>query len=285
MAFWDIVQLNSDKLLAEGLHRLMISESRPGEEDLPDDAGNYVFLDGENALFAGEAGNLQRRISAQLDEGKSRFYKRYLQSSPDEVRPLSEMTLRYIPVVIGRKELEEYVIVNLGSGLNREPSANYWLSVRAGVHDFWDRIQKKAADLLNDGSSACLEAEPVRWRNRSVLSTAGVFIIRNRNDEIIRICEAANLAADLKVAESDSHTSDLRYAIGTDQLGFQAVLSSEGRRGFQPNEEEDISRYLHRCTIAQSTVGFGRLEIANALSRQIVGQKQSNRKKDAEVAA
>ena len=120
---WGFCQSNSDEILASGLKQLKsVAKCDPSIRP-PSVAGNYVISNNDTPLYIGEAGNLASRLKQQFRKTTSTFYKNYAkkQNQLDIAKNLQieDFDAQYIKTEIGRKELEEFCIVNFPTPLNK----------------------------------------------------------------------------------------------------------------------------------------------------------------------
>ena len=120
-ATWTFCQEKSDIILREGLELLRRAQSAP--RPAPKAQGNYLISMSDDLFYVGEAKNLNVRLKQQFSPRTSTFYKNYLglkKTVPTErLAEISTFEARWIQTALGRKEIEEFGIVNLPATLNR----------------------------------------------------------------------------------------------------------------------------------------------------------------------
>lgn len=93
--------------------------------DFENDYGNYLISDKNNIWNStGEAKSLSKRLKQHSKEKTSTFYKNYLKLEKQKgnqkgLLKISDFEVRKIKAEIGRKELEEFGIVNIPANLNK----------------------------------------------------------------------------------------------------------------------------------------------------------------------
>ena len=119
---WDKIQKQSDEILSCGLHKL---KTRP-VSDLSTVSekgfGNYLISLDKVAFYIGEGKELNKRLKQQFNPKTSTFYKNFqkLSSTNQLIKPVTidKFKIQFISSYIGRKEVEEFGIVNLPTKLN-----------------------------------------------------------------------------------------------------------------------------------------------------------------------
>lgn len=119
-----------DKLISQS--GIRIQSTANWKSEIPNSPGVYIFSDNRgNIVYVGESGNLRKRMNDILDTrhhslrrsiGKTFFSKKldYEEATtskkfPDHIEALvdkhinKKLTLKYLPIALGRKELEEYI--------------------------------------------------------------------------------------------------------------------------------------------------------------------------------
>lgn len=119
-----------DKLISQS--GIRIQSTANWKSEIPNLPGVYTFSDNNgNIVYVGESGNLRKRMSDVLDTrhhslrrsiGKKFFSKErgYEEATtyrkfPDHIEVFVDnhiyknLTLKYLPIGLGRKELEEYI--------------------------------------------------------------------------------------------------------------------------------------------------------------------------------
>ena len=153
---WSYCQEHSDDILFEGIIALRNSERQSLNSEFPEIVGNYLIADETGSLFyIGEAINLSNRLSQHARKSSSTFFKNYKKihtELPESQQrfELLDFSVSYISTRLGRKEIEEFGIVNLPAQLNR-----FQLNKR----DIYSREAGRLLRLLLGGLKAGLGPE------------------------------------------------------------------------------------------------------------------------------
>jgi predicted GIY-YIG superfamily endonuclease len=266
---WADLQRYADAVLASGLKDLM---SQPpfawGRVNLHT-AGVYVLSDGDAIVYVGESTSVSWRVGQHRDP-RSRLTAALLAggvADPD-VHAASRLTIRALPVELGRLELEEFAIACLRPSVNlmRRDSRTALAYVDAPT-DLWRRVQSDSDRLLKAGVSAALEIPAFPWKAMRPSIGAGLYILRDSERKALYVGETDALGERLGTHRgARSYFSALRRHVGTELLGL--AFAPDVRRGFSPADEARISAHLSTCTIAIVPLAFGRWE----LERELVGE-------------
>ena len=158
---WKYCQNNSDLILISGLTELKKSKRKNFESDFENGYGNYLISDKKNLWnYTGEAKSLSKRLKQHSREKTSTFFKNYTKSEKQngnlkKLLNISDFEIRTINTEIGRKELEEFGIVNIPTNLNKfqlgkrnlfkeKTNGKLWLE----IHFHFFQIEKNCQELL-----------------------------------------------------------------------------------------------------------------------------------------
>jgi len=190
---WRAVQAKSDSLLSEGIFRLLQAPAASPASVREAWPGNYLISRDSNPLYIGEASSLAARIKVQFDEKRSTFYKNYLKINLECGVEITEFQLRIVETRIGRKEIEDFGIVNLGTSLNRFQLGKRQPAAMAAGCANWDALQDRAAELIPAGADLCLEQSFQPWRSGRTDATAGIYLIKDPDGRIIYVGESSDI--------------------------------------------------------------------------------------------
>jgi predicted GIY-YIG superfamily endonuclease len=273
---WEKCQDDSDRLLADGLWHLQ-GQPLVASSHVPfRHAGNYLISLREQVVYIGEAKNLAARVMQQFTAKTSTFFKNY--SKMDSAgASLSDFRVRYAETRIGRKELEEFGIVNIGCRLNR-----FQLGKRAAVSAATDstawKLSQAARDaLLAEGEVAVFSRPFVNWSAGGPSRCAGLYVVRAPDDRgVLYIGESSDISERYKTHSRATYFSALRRHVGTEILGFTLAVRNGKAKYFSDEEDCAVTAFLLNCRIAWLPVRFGRFELEEHLIRKY--QPRLNRK-------
>ncbi len=269
MRDWRAVQAMSDSLLSEGIFRLLQASAASPESVREAWPGNYLISRDNNPLYIGEASSLAARIKIQFDERRSTFYKNYLKINLESAVGIREFQLRLIETRIGRMEIEDFGIANLGTSLNRFQLGKRQPAAMATGCANWDALQDRAADLIRTGADLCLEQSFQPWRSGQTDATAGIYLIKNSDGQIIYVGESSDIFTRYRTHSATTYFSAVRRNLGCDILGYTLQTRNGKKRYFDDHEDQAVSDYLDGCAIAFCPVALGRYEVEEHLIRKL----------------
>lgn len=266
---WIMCQQYSDQLLADGL---LILRDQPATEHtsaVSKEAGNYlVSLDGD-ALYVGEAKNLAKRTRQQFRQKTSTFFKTFLTRNTGSSVLIHRFRLRCTETQVGRKELEEFGIVNVPCRLNK-----FQLGKRSEIDSSsatggWSELQRHYAGILAQGENELFSKPFVPWSASSLPTLAGIYVVRSPvGDDILYIGESSDIGARYKTHSADTYFSALRRHVGTCLLGFSLKEKGGKFKYFTGEENLKVSHFIRSCRIAYLPVTFGRYELEETMIRK-----------------
>ena len=275
---WDYLQQNSNDILAEGLSLLLEGHSCEFGGRHPKEPGNYVISYSEIPLYIGEATDLEKRLK-QHYKG-STFYRNYCKNSVKLNLPsnlsMDDFRCRFMPTKIGRKELEEFGIVNLPAPLNEFHKDKRDRFTPVTSSQSWEIVQENALKLLEQGERIILFQRPFIWNEIKPLAVPGIYIIFNEQEELIYIGESTDLKERYDTHSRRTHFSAFRRHVATKILSLNLKTKAElgyksadnKRRHVTSSEDEEINRYISKCSIITMPVYFGRLELEERLIKR-----------------
>ena len=271
MINWNYLQEKSNDILAEGLSNLLDGCYCEFGGRYLKEPGNYVISYSKTPLYIGEAKDLHKRLM-QHYKG-STFYKSYREKGANLDLPLNlvmnDFRCQYILTQIGRKEIEEFGIVNLPAPFNKFQKGKRERFLPRSSTRCWEEIQELASELLGQGESTVLSQKTLSWNIASPPTIPGIYIIFNEQGELIYIGESTNLKERYKTHSDKTRFSAFRRQVATEILSFKLKTKTElgydstdsKRHYVTKSEDEEINRYINQCFIIMVPVYLGRLEL------------------------
>ena len=271
---WKYCQNNSDLILSTGNNELTKQIKKSFSNSYPKEYGNYLISNTtENWNYIGEAINLSIRLRQHSKDNTSTFFKNYNKLS--EKHPnlpkglqIKDFQISTIFTKIGRKEIEEFGIVNIPTNLNKFQKGKR--QEYSGKTDLkiWQEVQTKYQNLLEEGESEMLNSKSYKWFDANVESTAGLYWIEHQNKGLIYIGESSNIRERHKTHSGTTYFSALRRHIGENILQFQLQKRNGKKRYFEENEDIKVTQFLNACTFKPLAVNFGRYELEEYLIKK-----------------
>ena len=265
---WQTLQVKSDEILAQGLHALN-SRSLISWQDVKHSGyGLYLIHLNGTPVYAGEAKNLTQRLKQQFG-GNSTFYPSYTKTGGTE--PITNFQIKWIDANIGRKELEEFCIVNVPTPLNRfQLNKRNLLDNKETQEGLWEECQASAGESLALAEINLLERSAEKWHNCNIKHKPGVYLIYDSLDELIYIGESSDIADRYITHSKTSYFSAFRRHVGTNILSLTFVdgKSKRKNREFKPDDDAKINQFIRKCKIRYAYVQFGRMELEEYLIRK-----------------
>ena len=168
---------------------------------------------------------------------------------------------------IGRKEIEEFGIVNVPAELNRFQRGKRSQADTASDTHCWEAVQARSSEILLEGERALLGRGYTPWFEASVPHCAGIYVVRS-NDRLIYIGESSDIGDRHATHSGTTYFSALRRHIGTEILGFTLKTIKGKTRYLDDEEDKSVTRYLRDCQIAAMPVSFGRYELEEFLIKK-----------------
>lgn len=269
---WENIQKQSDEILSCGLHKLKtrpISDLSTVSEIGP---GNYLISLDEVAYYIGEGKELNKRLKQQFNPKTSTFYKTFhkLTSTNQLVKPttIDKFKIQFISTYIGRKEVEEFGIVNLPTKLNNLQLGKRKKFAIANQNGLWDVVQEDFAELLIEGEKEILNSNFTAWFDTKLDISAGLYLVQDNSNKLIYIGESSDVGERIATHSGRTYFSALRRHIGTDILNFQLQEIKGKKRYFSDTEDKKVSEFLKTCKLTTFPVTFGRYELEEYLIRK-----------------
>lgn len=268
---WEYCQEHSDEILSDGILKLKESEVYSHQQVSYSGHGNYLISLNEKLFYIGEAKAIRSRIKQQFKPATSTFYKSFLSllQTNQAIKPISidSFSLRILQTDIGRKEIEDFGIVNLSTPLNKFQKGKRRKFELQGYNNIWDVVQENAPKLLAQGEETVFKYDFISWYDYEVKSTAGLYIVKDRT-KIIYIGESSDINERHQTHSNTTYFSALRRHIGTDILGYNLQERNGKRKYFSDVEDINVSKYLKDTKSIFVPVSFGRYELEEYLIRK-----------------
>lgn len=266
---WGMCQELSDVILADGLKTLKDSKKLSFYDTFSREYGNYLISHLSIPYYIGESKVLRDRIKQHSKEGTSTFYKNYQKMLGFKANlKINDFDIQLIETTIGRKEIEEFGIVNLPTKLNKFQKGKRKRFTNNPSPGIWLNVQESVETLLIEGENALFEIDSINWYDAIIPDNAGLYYVENKDDGLIYIGESSNILDRYNTHSGTTYFSALRRHIGTDCLGFELKSKNNKKRYFTDKEDSQVDTYLGNCTIKGMAVNFGRFELEEYLIRK-----------------
>lgn len=271
---WKYCQNNSDLILASGIKLLIKKTKTSFDDNYPSDYGNYLISDTTNKWkYIGEAKSLSSRLRQHSREKTSTFYKNYKKFEKDNQNlpkglKINDFQIRIILTNIGRKEIEEFGIVNIPTNLNKFQKGKRQAYTGEVDQNIWNEVQSNFKSLLEQGEKELLKSNEYKWFEAQVKATAGLYWVEHTTKGLIYIGESSNVFDRYDTHSGTTYFSALRRHIGENILGFRLQTRNGKKRYFEDKEDIKVTNFLQKCTIKPSRVNFGRYELEEYLIRK-----------------
>lgn len=271
---WKYCQNNSDLILASGL-KILVEKSKTSFDDYyNDEYGNYLISDNSNKWnYIGEAKSLTKRLKQHSKERTSTFYKNYKKFEKDFFNypkglNIKDFQIRTIQTNIGRKEIEEFGIVNIPAILNKfQKGKRNKYSGRIDI-EIWNEIQTNSQSIIEQGEKELMKLNSYDWFSAKINSTAGLYWVEHKVKGLIYIGESSNIFDRYDTHSGTTYFSALRRHIGENILGFYLQTRKGKKRYFLDTEDIKVTNFLRKCTIKPFDINFGRYELEEYLIRK-----------------
>ncbi len=271
---WKYCQNNSDLILATGLNLLINNPKASFEGSFDNEYGNYLISDKSNKWnYIGEAKSLSKRLKQHSKEKTSTFYKNYKKFENDffnypQRLNVNDFQIRTIRTNIGRKEIEEFGIVNIPAILNKFQKGKR--NKYSGKIDLkiWNEIQTNFSSLIEQGEKELLKSKDYNWFSAQIPSNAGLYWVEHTSKGLIYIGESSNIFDRYDTHSGTTYFSALRRHIGENILEFYLQTRNGKKRYFSDIEDIRVTEFLKKCTIKPYAVNFGRYELEEYLIKK-----------------
>ena len=271
---WEYCQGNSDIILASGISILLTSKKLSFDDGFSKLHGNYLVSDSSNKWnYIGEAKIVSARIKRHSREKTSTFYKNYkrlekqFKSLPQNLN-INQFQIQTISTFIGRKEVEEFGIVNIPANLNKFQKGKRDIFAGGREKELWSSVQAEFKNLLKQGEQAVLKSNSYPWFEAEIANQAGLYWVEHPKHDLIYIGESSNVFDRYKTHSGATYFSALRRHIGENILGFKLQTRKGKKRYFNTDEDKKITLFLKQCSIKSLAISFGRYELEEYLIRK-----------------
>ncbi|MBK6733130.1 MAG: hypothetical protein IPG61_03420 [bacterium] len=180
---WEFVQEHANRILAEGIHHLRGQPLvRPDEVTL-EGPGNYLISLDLVPLYVGEATDVRQRLKTQFDANRSSFYKTLLESGPEIPRDIGDFRVQTMATGFGRKEIEDFGIVNVPTRLNKFQKNKRPVIEPSYGSQMWGLVQEARHDLLAKGAERYMARPRVPWLEAVPPDAPGLYGLWRDGDE------------------------------------------------------------------------------------------------------
>ncbi len=269
---WKNVQKFSDNILADGLWKLSKRPFESYSDISHNDFGNYLISHDKKPYYVGEAKDICKRLKQQFKPTTSTFFKNYqkylTKNKGLTVLLIDDFKVQHMPTQLGRKEVEEFGIVNLPTIVN-----SFQLGKRDRqkicCHDgLWAKVQKEKSELLNEGEKEIFKQAFQKWFDNKVLSRAGLYLVQNKSGDLIYIGESSDINERFVTHSSRTYFSALRRHIATEILAFELKEINGKKKYLSDNEEKAVTAFLKTCSASFYPTDFGRYELEEYLIKK-----------------
>jgi len=271
---WTYCQKNSDLILASGLNILFKATIKDFNSEFSKDYGNYLISDKSKKWnYTGEAKKLATRLKQHSKEKTSTFYKNYkkfereFRNYPQGLK-INQFEIRTVNTNIGRKELEEFGIVNIPSVLNKFQKGKRDVFKQKVDAKIWNNTQNNFQSILEQGEKKLMSLKNYNWFQAEIPSTAGLYWVENKTKGLIYIGESSNIFERYDTHSGKTYFSALRRHIGENILGFKLQTINGRKRYFSDVEDRKITTFLTKCSIKPFPISFGRYELEEYLIKK-----------------
>ena len=266
---WKTLQKNSDQILMQGILKIKNQNSKNWKDISSQEYGNYLICENEISWYIGEGKNISKRLKQQFNEKRSTFYKTYKKDFGNN--DIESFKVKFIETQIGRKEIEEFGIVNLPTSLNKfQKNKCQKFDLKDNPEFDWDKIQSSFTKLLLNGEEIFFQQDSQNWFDAIVPDNKGIYMVFN-NDQIIYIGETSNLIERYNTHSGTTYFSALRRHIGKTLLKFNFVqikVKNKKNREFLEDDDKQVTEYLKSCKVKFLPVNIGRYELEEFLIRK-----------------
>jgi len=271
---WKYCQKNSDLILISGLTELKKNKRNSFEFEFENKYGNYLISDKKNLWnYTGESKSLSKRLKQHSKEKTSTFYKNYSKFAKQngnlrKLLNMSDFEVRTINTEIGRKELEEFGIVNIPTNLNKFQLGKRDLFKGKANRKLWLDIQSNKSQIIEQGEKELKKAKTYNWFSAQIKSSAGLYWVEHKTEGLIYIGESSDINKRYETHSRKTYFSALRRNLGETILGFKLQTINGRKRYFSDIEDKKITEFLKNCSIKTLPISFGRFELEEYLIRK-----------------
>lgn len=280
---WDIIQKQSDEILSCGLNKLKTQTFCDTTKVSEKGFGNYLISLNKVPFYIGEGKELVKRLKQQFRPTTSTFYKNFekLRSTNQQLKPtnIDTFEIQFISTNIGRKEVEEFGIVNLPTKLNSFQLDKRKKFIIADQKGLWNEVQKNYQELLKEGETKIIKSVFTPWFDTKTTSSAGLYLVKDKSEKLIYIGESSDIGDRIKTHSGRTYFSALRRHIGTEILNFELQEIKGKKRYFTDTEDKKVTEFLKTCKAIVFPIAFGRYELEEYLIKKhkpLLNRKDNN---------
>ena len=266
---WNSVQQYSDMVLADGLWELLRQPSVTYQKVSNGDYGNYLISHNQKPYYIGEAKNICKRLKQQFKPTTSTFfrnYQKYLEKSKGTAGLLIDnFKLQYILTKIGRKEVEEFGIVNLPTIINSFQLGKRNTHKISCYKGLWYRVQETKTQILKEAEIEIQRKPYQNWSDNVVPERPGLYLVQDQNDKLIYIGESSDLRERFITHSGRTYFSALRRHIATKILRFELKEANGKKKYLNDKEEKSVTEFLKSCRALFYPTNFGRYELEECM--------------------
>jgi predicted GIY-YIG superfamily endonuclease len=265
---WDEVQENKELYLSSGINKLLSCPESSWNNVSVTDFGNYLIISDNIYWYIGESNKVKKRIKQHF-RSKSSFFSTYIKNGYP-LKQIDSFEVKEMGTLFGRKELEEFGIVNIPTNLNNFHTKKFKkIDLNAINSNHWNKLQLNYNNLLEQGENKLFSSKKYLWNECDVPDYPGVYIVFNGED-IIYIGESTNLFERYNTHSEKTYFSALRRHIGKTFLNLKFLQTEKKRknREFRSEDDSKISLYLDKCEAIFFKVEIGRKELEEYLIRK-----------------
>ncbi|MCC6373003.1 MAG: GIY-YIG nuclease family protein [Bacteroidia bacterium] len=265
---WDNIQRQSDEILSDGVCKLTTRPYSDYSSVTESTYGNYLISLDKQPYYIGEAKEINKRLRQQFKPATSTFYKGLQKLQPTNRLAIDSFKVQTVLTQIGRKEIEEFGIVNLPTKLNSlqlDKRNRFEIANHKGL---WDNVQEYSSDLIKEGEERILNTNFINWFYIQLPSSAGLYLVKDPEDKLIYVGESSDIKERLTTQSTRTYFSALRRHVGTNVLGFNLQERQGKKRYFADNEDEKVTDFLRSCKVTVFPLHFGRYEFEEFLIRK-----------------
>jgi predicted GIY-YIG superfamily endonuclease len=264
---WDYVQGNSNKILSDGIYQLLKAANMQLTEVTYKGYGNYLIFYKAQPLYIGEAKSIKARLKQHASLKSSTFYKNY-RDIPTQLPANLEITdfhYHYLQTDIGRKEMEEFGIVNIPTLLNKFQKGKRTQYPVQSHKNLWQHIQTNKENFVQSGELALNNIQTTDWNSAEPPQLAGLYWIEHATNGLIYIGESSDISERFNSHSTRTYISAFRRNLGTTLLDFKLKTKKGRKRYFSKQEENELNRFIEQCFVRFMPIQFGRYELEEYL--------------------
>ena len=285
------VKIDISEALSGGLHLLEKSSITQLSDIHEKVTGNYI-ISSSSLCYTGQSEDVKKRLSWHLDK-KSPVYNKFTKRLNKDLVS-TDFDLRYIPVLIGKKELEEFAIANLPAELNmsnKKAHVPYHWKFKQGCIDEWQEIQKNKKAILESMKTEIDNIDFIQWGKavdivKGFNKLRGIYIVCDSKENILYVGESYRLWARYNDHSKRTRSSIIRRNYATEEnmtfmtrkelgttlkVGKNKGKESDDSKSWYLSDcdNEKVSKYIASCKIKLIAVPFGRYELERHLVEKL----------------